>query len=163
MLMVLPSPVSRISAMLEEVRQTSASRGLAGLAAKGTLQMNGRHLAQLASVLLLAGSTAAFAQCETKEMNENFVYIGKGGVGSVCVNDYEQSEKFCIDGGKIATYKYDIVDEKNMDGTTELTQLDDQCIEARTTGHAKEASRTPNGWLCKPAERTVLIHVSYCQ
>ena len=27
MLMVLPSPVSRISALLEEVRQTSPSRG----------------------------------------------------------------------------------------------------------------------------------------
>ena len=124
--------------------------------------MNARHLAHLAGVLLLAGSNSAFAQCETKEMNQNFVYIGKGGIGNVCVNDYEQSEKFCIDGGKIAAYKYDIVDEKNMVGTTELKQLDDQCVEARTTGHAKEASRTPNGWLCQPAERTVLIHVSYC-
>ena len=124
--------------------------------------MNARHFAHLAGVLLLAGSNSAFAQCETKEINQNFVYTGKGGIGNVCVNDYEQSEKFCIDGGKIAAYKYDIVDEKNMVGTTELKQLDDQCIEARTTGHAKEASRTPNGWLCQPAERTVLIHVSYC-
>ena len=125
--------------------------------------MKGRYLAQLAGVLLLAGSSASFAQCETKEMNENFVYMAKGGVGPVCVNDYEHSEKFCIAAGKIETYRYDIVEEKNMVGTTELRQLDEQCVEARTTGHAKEASRTPNGWLCKPAERTVLIHISYCQ
>jgi hypothetical protein len=122
--------------------------------------MNAQHLACLAGVLLLSGNTA-LAQCETKEMNQNFVYMGKGG-GNVCVNDTEQSEKFCIDGGKIATYKFDIVDEKNMVGTTELKQLDDRCVEARTAGHAKEASRTPNGWLCKPAERTVLISISYC-
>jgi hypothetical protein len=109
------------------------------------------------------GSGTAFAQCQTKEMNKNFVYTGKGGVGPACVNEYEQSEKFCIAAGKIETYKYDIVDEKNMVGTTELKQLDDQCVEARTIGHAKEASRTPNGWLCKPAERTIQIHISYCQ
>jgi hypothetical protein len=124
--------------------------------------MKGRHLSQLAGVLLLAGNSASFAQCETKETNENFVYVGKGGVGSVCVNDYQQSEKFCIAAGKIASYTYDIVDEKNMVGTTEVKQLDDQCLEARTTGHAKEASRTPNGWLCKPWERTIVLHISYC-
>jgi hypothetical protein len=50
-----------------------------------------------------------------------------------------------------------------MLGTTEIEQLDDQCVEARTTGHEKEASRTPNGWLCMPAERTILVHISYCQ
>ena len=124
--------------------------------------MKGRHLALLVGVLFLAGSSTSFAQCETKEMNENLVYLGKGGVGSVCVNDYEQSEKFCIAAGKIASFRYDIVDEKNMTGTTEVKQLDDQCLEARTTGHAKEASRTPNGWLCKPAERTIALHISYC-
>jgi hypothetical protein len=124
--------------------------------------MKGRHLAQLVGVLLLAGSSTSFAQCEAKEMSENFVYVGKGGVGPVCVNDYEQSKKFCIAAGKIASYRYDIVDEKNMVGTTEVKQLDDQCLEARTTGHAKEASRTPNGYLCQPAERTILLHISYC-
>jgi hypothetical protein len=124
--------------------------------------MYAQHLACLAGVLLLFGSNIAYAQCDAKEMNQNFVYMGKGGVGNVCVNDTQQSEKFCIDGGKIATYKFDIVDEKNMVGTTELKQLDDRCVEARTTGHPKEASRTPNGWLCKPAERTISIHISYC-
>jgi hypothetical protein len=125
--------------------------------------MKGRHLAQLASVLLLAGSGTSFAQCETKEMNENFVYTAKGGGGPVCTNDYEQSEKFCIAGGKITTYRYDIIDEKNMIGTTEVKQLDDRCLEAKTIGHAKEASRTPNGLLCQPAQRTIQIHISYCQ
>jgi hypothetical protein len=125
--------------------------------------MKGRHLAQLVSVLLLAGGGTSFAQCETNEMNENFAYTAKGGVGPVCVTDYEQSEKFCIESGKIAAYKYDIVDEKNMAGTTEVKQLDDQCLEAKTIGHAKAASRTPNGWLCQPAERTIQIHISYCQ
>jgi hypothetical protein len=67
-------------------------------------------------------------------MNENFAYTAKGGVGPVCVTDYEQSEKFCIESGKIAAYKYDIVDEKNMAGTTEIKQLDDQCLEAKTMG-----------------------------
>jgi hypothetical protein len=126
------------------------------------LQMNAQHLAYLAGVLLLSGNTA-LAQCETKEMDQNIVYMGKGGVGNVCVNDYEQSEKFCLEEGKIATYKYDIIDDKNMVGSTEIKQLDDRCLEATTAGHAKEASRTPNGWLCKPAERTVRIHISYCQ
>jgi hypothetical protein len=123
--------------------------------------MNAQHLAYLAGVLLLSGNTA-LAQCETKEMNQNIVYMGKGGVGNVCVNDYEQSEKFCLEEGKIATYRYDIIDEKNMVGSTEIKQLDDRCLEATTTGHAKDASRTPNGWLCKPAERTISIHISYC-
>ena len=54
--------------------------------------MNARHLAHLAGVLLLAGSNSAFAQCETKEINQNFVYTAKGGIGNVCVNE-EQSEK----------------------------------------------------------------------
>lgn len=125
--------------------------------------MNVQRLAKLASLLLLAGNNTSFAQCKTKEINENFAFIAKGGVGPVCVNDYEQSEKFCIAAGKIATYKYDIVDDRNIVGTTEVKQLDDQCLEARTTGHPKEASRTPNGWLCSPAERTILIHISYCQ
>jgi hypothetical protein len=96
-------------------------------------------------------------------MNENFAYVAKGGIGTICTTDYEQSKKFCIAAGKIAAYKYEIVDEKNMLGTTEIEQLDDQCVEARTTGHEKEASRTPNGWLCMPAERTILVHISYCQ
>ena len=125
--------------------------------------MKVQRLAQLAGALLLAGSSPSFAQCETKEMDQSVAYIAKGGVGPVCVNDYEQTDKYCIEAGKIATYKYDIVDEKNMVGTTEVKQLDDRCLEAKTIGHAKEASRTPNGWLCSPAERTVLIHISYCQ
>ena len=124
--------------------------------------MISRNLALLVGVLLLAGSSTSFAQCQTKEMNENFVYAGKGGVGAVCVDDYEQSKKFCIAEGKIESFKYDIVDETNMVGTTEVKQLDDRCLEARTTGHAKQASRTPNGWLCKPAERTIVLHISYC-
>jgi hypothetical protein len=96
-------------------------------------------------------------------MNGKFAYVAKGGIGTICTTDYEQSKKFCIAAGKIAAYKYEIVDEKNMLGTTEIEQLDDQCVEARTTGHEKEASRTPNGWLCMPAERTILVHISYCQ
>jgi hypothetical protein len=95
-------------------------------------------------------------------MDQNFAYVAQGGVGNVCVNDFEQIQKYCIESGKISMYKYDIVDEKNMIGTTEVKQLDDRCLEAKTTGHAKEADRTPNGWLCSPAERTVLIHISYC-
>jgi hypothetical protein len=163
MLMVLPSPArgARRSSS-KEARQTPLARGWQ-VSTKGALQMRGLCLAQWAGVLLLAGSSTAFAQCDSKEMNKSLVYTAKGGVGPVCVNDYEQSEKLCVDGGKIATYKYDIVDEKNMAGTTELKQLDDQCLEARTIGHAKEASRTPNGWLCQAAERTIQIHISYCQ
>jgi hypothetical protein len=134
-----------------------------GSAEVGMHQMKSRRLVQLVSVLLLAGGGTSFAQCKTKEMNENFAYTAKGGVGPVCVTDYEQSEKFCIESGKIAAYKYDIVDEKNMAGTTEIKQLDDQCLEAKTIGHAKAASRTPNGWLCQPAERTIQIHISYYQ
>jgi hypothetical protein len=138
--MVLPSPArgARRSSS-KEARQTPLARGWQ-VSTKGALQMRGLCLAQWAGVLLLAGSSTAFAQCDSKE-----------------------SEKLCVDGGKIATYKYDIVDEKNMAGTTELKQLDDQCLEARTIGHAKEASRTPNGWLCQAAERTIQIHISYCQ
>ena len=125
--------------------------------------MKARCLAQLAGVLLLAGSGTAFGQCETKEMDESFAYVAKGGGGTACVNDHEESKKICITSGKIEGYRYDIVDEKNMIGTTEVKQLDDQCVEAKTTGHAKEASRMPNGWLCQPAERTIAIHISYCQ
>jgi hypothetical protein len=125
--------------------------------------MKVRRLAQLTGVLLVAASSASFAQCETQELNENFAYVAKGGIGPVCETDYTQSEKFCIESGKIASYQYDIVNEKNMLGTTEVKQLDEQCVEATTTGHAKESSRTPNGLLCMPAERTVLIHISYCR
>jgi hypothetical protein len=122
-----------------------------------------QSLAQWTGAFLVAASSTCFAQCETKEMNENFTYVAQGGVGTICTTDYEESKKFCITAGKIATYEYEIVDEKNMLGTTEIKQLDDQCVEARTTGHAKEASRTPNGWLCMPAERTILVHISYCE
>jgi hypothetical protein len=125
--------------------------------------MKPQSLAQWTGAFLVATSSTCFAQCETKEINENFAYVAKGGIGTICTTDYEQSKKFCIAAGKIAAYKYEIVDEKNMLGTTEIEQLDDQCVEARTTGHAKEASRTPNGWLCMPAERTILVHISYCQ
>jgi hypothetical protein len=121
-----------------------------------------RQLILSTGVLVVASSSACFAQCQTSEMDENIAYLGKGGIGNVCTTDHEQADKLCITAGKIASYDFDIVDEKNMEGTTELRQLDDQCIEARTTGHAKEASRTPNGLLCKPAERTILVHIAYC-
>ena len=90
--------------------------------------------------------------------------MGKGGVGNVwCSMGMSRARNSASRAGKIATYKYDVIDEKNMVGSTEIKQLDDRCLEATTTGHAKEASRTPNGWLCKPAERTIQIYVSYCQ
>jgi hypothetical protein len=120
------------------------------------------RLILLTGVLMVASSSACFGQCQTSEMDENVAYLGKGGIGTVCTTDYEQTDKLCIKAGKIASYDFDIVDENNMEGTTELRQLDDQCIEARTSGHAKEASRTPNGYLCKPAERTILVHIAYC-
>jgi hypothetical protein len=125
--------------------------------------MTVQRWARLTGVLLVAASSPAFAQCETAEKSETFVYVAKGGVGTTCTTDHPQSRKFCIPAGKIATYEFDLVEENNMAGTTEVEQLDDQCVEATTTGHAKEASRTQNGWLCSAAERTVLVRISYCR
>jgi hypothetical protein len=122
-----------------------------------------RRLALMSAVLLIASNSACFSQCETKSIDQDFAYLAKGGIGNLCSTDQVQTEKFCITAGKIVSYKYDIVDDKNLAGTTEVTQLDDQCLEARTTGHAKDASRTPNGWLCSPAERTIMVHVAYCE
>lgn len=65
-----------------------------------------QSLVQLTGVFLVAASSTSFAQCETKEMSENFAYVAKGGVGTICTTDYEQSRKFCIAGGKIETYKW---------------------------------------------------------
>jgi hypothetical protein len=147
--------------LIEAPRPNLVTPGMATLA-RGALRMNVRWLAPLTGAFLVASSSASFAQCETKSMDEDFAYVVKGGIGNLCSTDQEQTKTFCIESGKIASYSYEIVDDKNLVGTTEVRQLDDHCLEAMTAGHAKDASRTPNGWLCGSAERTVLVHIVYC-
>jgi hypothetical protein len=125
------------------------------------MRMNG--LVVFAGLCLIQSISQVQAQCPTKEMVEEFTYTAKGGLNNDCTKEQVQSKKFCITSGQISSYRYDVVDEKNVVGTSEISQLDDLCLEATMAGHPKDSFRSPNGLICQPGERTILIRIDYCE
>ncbi|MEZ5935945.1 MAG: hypothetical protein R3F54_29340 [Alphaproteobacteria bacterium] len=120
-------------------------------------------LAAVAGLCLVQSISQVQAQCATKELVEEFQYTAKGGINNDCTKEQVQTKKVCINSGKISSYSFDLVNEKNVEGTYEVSQLDDLCVEATVTGHPKESFRSPNGLLCQPGERRLLIHIDYCE
>ena len=112
----------------------------------------------------LAAARPGFAQCVTKEVRQTVPFVSTASAGDACASDAEQAGKVCApDGRAIKDFRYEVTEDRNLAGTTEVRQADGSCVQVRTSGHAQDASRTPNGWFCSPASRTVAVTVSYCE
>ena len=112
----------------------------------------------------LAATRPGFAQCAPKEVRQTVSFASKASAGDACAKDAEQADKVCAPAGKpIKDFRYEVTEDRNLAGATEVRQADDSCVQVRTSGHAQDASRTPNGWFCSPAPRTVAVTLSYCE
>jgi hypothetical protein len=112
----------------------------------------------------LSATRPGFAQCATKEVRQTVSFASQASAGDACAEDAERVDKVCAPAGKpIKDFRYEVTEDKNLAGTTEVRQADGACVQVRTSGHAQDASRTPNGWFCSPASHTVAVTVSYCE